>query len=204
MQEFLVEVEEVLTNAADQELVVRASEPVESSFESHISVSPEVTPDPYATAVPLPTAVPSSALEANGTSAEGAVATMAEVAETAYIPSSSSSQMMYFAGIVAGDPWMDYYAFYNGDDYYMYYGYDLAQGDTCSYIHMRYDSYSQYTVTRGTSTFPSATTAAAAYSNVYADMAHFSEAEVVRNGSFVTLALVAGLALWLLNRILFR
>lgn len=124
-----------------------------------------------------------------------------------YLPNLSSSQMTYFEGVLAGHPFVDYYAVYDGNNSYsLYYGYGLKQagGQNCNYIRITYSNYSQYTIDKGETTSPAVDAGQATYCSYVDTCARFPRVEVIKFETFTAAALVCALGLWLLGKLFFR
>lgn len=124
-----------------------------------------------------------------------------------YLPNLSSSQMTYFEGVLAGHPFADYYAVYDGNNSYsLYYGYGLkeAGGQNCKYIRITYNDYSRYTIDKGETTAPAVDVGQATYCSYVDTCARFPRVEVVKFETFTAAALVCALGLWLLGKLFFR
>lgn len=124
-----------------------------------------------------------------------------------YLPNLSSSQMTYFEGVCAAQPFADYYAVYDGNkSYSLYYGYGLKQdgGQNCKYIRITYSSNSQYTIDKGETTAPAVNAGQATYCSYVDTCARFPRVEVVKYEMFTAAALVCSLGLWLLGKLFFR
>lgn len=153
----------------------------------------------------------SEALEAAGSSA-GDEAMLASIDEqlraitTPYFPSLSSSQMLYFEGVLCGRPFSDYAVTYdNNNDYTLYYGYGLNAGDTCDYIRVyRPTGSSGYIVDTGQASLSNTTVGTALVGTMRGDMARFPAVEELKHETFFCIGLCVALGLWLLGRFLFR
>lgn len=124
-----------------------------------------------------------------------------------YLPNLSSSQMTYFEGVCAAHPFSDYYAVYDGNNSYsLYYGYGLkeAGGQTCKYVTITYNNYSQYTIDKGETTAPAVNAGQATYCSYVDSCARFPRVEVIKFEMFTAAALVCALGLWLLGKLFFR
>ena len=124
-----------------------------------------------------------------------------------YLPNLSSSQMTYFEGVCAAQPFADYYAVYDGNNSYsLYYGYGLKQdgGQNCKYIRITYSNYTQYTIDKGETTAPAVDAGQATYCSYVDSCARFPRVEVVKYETFTAAALVCALGLWALSKLFFR
>ena len=124
-----------------------------------------------------------------------------------YLPNLGSSQMTYFEGVLAGHPFVDYYAVYDGNNSYsLYYGYGLKQagGQNCKYIKITYNDYSRYTIDKGETTAPAVDVGQATYCSYVDTCARFPRVEVIKFETFTAAALVCALGLWLLGKLFFR
>lgn len=136
-----------------------------------------------------------------------ALVEMTAAQQYGYLPNLSSSQMTYFEGVCAGHPFADYYAVYDGDNTYsLYYGYGLKEsgGQTCKYVKITYNSYSQYTIDKGETAAPAVNAGQATYCSYVDSCARFPRVEVVKYETFTAAALVCALGLWLLGKLFFR
>lgn len=127
---------------------------------------------------------------------------------TPSLPSLDSSQMKYFEGVLAKEPFCDYTAVLNSsNDYSLYYGYNISPGDTVDYIHI-YRTYSGssyvYSVEKGETTLPDISAAEAVVSTYLPGCAVFSNVEVVKHETFFSIGLCVALGLCVLRSILFR
>lgn len=124
-----------------------------------------------------------------------------------YLPNLGSSQMTYFEGVLAGHPFADYYAVYDGNNSYsLYYGFGLKQagGQNCKYIKITYNDYSRYTIEKGETTSPVVDAGQATYCSYVDTCARFPRVEVIKFETFTAAALVCALGLWLLGKLFFR
>ena len=155
-----------------------------------------------------------AALAADGGNA-AQEAQLAEIAEqlslitTPSLPSLTSSQMQYFEGVLAKNPFMDYSAIMNdSNDYSLYYGYNLSPGDNVDYIRIYRTNQSGYNyvyaVEKGETTLPDISSAEAVVSTYLPGCAVFSNVEVVKHETFFSLGLCVALGLCVLRSILFR
>lgn len=154
-----------------------------------------------------------AALAADGGNA-AQEAQLAEIAEqlstitTPSLPSLTSSQMQYFEGVLAKEPFLDYTAVLNDtNDYSLYYGYGIEPGDTVDYIRIYrtgsgYDYV--YAVEKGETTLPDFSSAEAVVSTYLDGCAVFSNVEVVKHETFFSIGLCVALGLCVLRSILFR
>lgn len=136
-----------------------------------------------------------------------ALVEMTAAQQYGYLPNLSSSQMTYFEGVMAGHPFADYYAVYDGDQTYsLYYGYGLKEsgGQSCKYVKITYNSYSQYTIDKGETASPSVNAGQATYCSYVDSCARFPRVEVVKYETFTAAALVCALGLWALSKLFFR
>lgn len=136
-----------------------------------------------------------------------ALVEMTAAQQYGYLPNLSSSQMTYFEGVMAGHPFADYYAVYDGDQTYsLYYGYGLKEsgGQNCKYVTITYSSYSQYTINKGETAAPAVNVAQATYCSYVDSCARFPRVEVIKYETFTAAALVCALGLWALSKLFFR